>query len=218
MDLAEVKIYRMTHIDNMPHILQNGITHRNSPNHNPNFTAIGDISLINTRDHKQVVVDNGDFLDFDAPTIILGDFIPFYFGVKMPMLYVIQNGGNFVIKSTPPKKIVYLACSVSQVIKNQENYYYSDGHATDNLTTFYDKTRINDLPGIVDWDAIKASYWGGQDNLILKRKKQAEFLVSDDISPNLIIGVGCYSDAAKNKLVALGINEEKIKIIPNAYY
>lgn len=218
MDLAEVKIYRMIHIDNMPHILQNGITHRNSTNHNPNFTAIGDISLISTRDNKKVIVDNGDFLDIDAPKITLGDFIPFYFGVKMPMLYVIQNGGNFVIKSTQPKKIVYLVCSVNGVIKNQDNYYFSDGHATDNLTTFYDKTRIINLPVIVDWDAIKASYWGGQDNLNLKRKKQAEFLVSDDILPNLIIGFGCYNDAAKNKLIDLGINDRKIRIIPNSYY
>lgn len=31
MDLAEIKIYRMTHLDNIEHILQNGITHRNLP-------------------------------------------------------------------------------------------------------------------------------------------------------------------------------------------
>ena len=218
MDLEEIKVYRMTHIDNMPHILQYGITHKNSPNHNPNFTAIGDISLINTRENKQVTVDNGDFLDFDAPTITLGDFIPFYFGIKMPMLYVIQNGGNFVIKATPPKKIVYLVCSVIRIIKRQKNYYFSDGHATDNLTTFYDQTRINHLSEIVDWNAVRASYWGGQENLNLKRKKQAEFLVSKDIPPNLIIGFGCYNDAAKDKLTDLGIDEDKIKIILNAYY
>ena len=218
MDLAEIKIYRITHIDNIPHILQNGITHRNSPNHNPNFVSIGDISLISTRDNKQIAVDNGDFLNLNAPTITLGDFIPFYFGIKMPMLYVIQNGGNFVIKSTPASKIVYMVCSVSRLIKKQKNYYFSDGHATDNLTTFYDKTRIDNLSEIIDWNSVKAPYWGGQDNLNLKRKKQAEFLVSEDVAPNLIIGFGCYNEDAKNKLVALGIKEEKIKIIPNAYY
>jgi ssDNA thymidine ADP-ribosyltransferase, DarT len=218
MNLAEIKVYRITHIDNVPHILQHGITHRNSPNHNPKFVAIGDISLISTRDKKQISVDNGDFLDFDAPTITLGNFIPFYFGTKMPMLYVIQNGGNFVTKSTPASKIVYMVCSVNQLIKSEANYYFSDGHATDNLTTFYDKTRVDDLPDIIDWDAVKESYWGGQDNLNLKRKKQAEFLVSEDIAPNLIFGFGCYDEDAKNKLINLGIKEEKIKVIPNAYY
>lgn len=218
MDLAEINVYRMTHIDNIEHVLQNGITHRNSPNRNPNYITIGDISLINTRDIKQVTIDNGDFLDFDASTIILGNFIPFYFGVKMPMLYVIQNGGNFVIKSTPASQIVYMVCSVSGIIKQHENYYFSDGHATDSLTSFYNKTRINDLAKIIDWNAVKASYWGGQDNLNIKRKKQAEFLVSEDVAPNLIFGFGCYNDTAKNKLIDLGIKEEKIKVIPNAYY
>lgn len=86
MDLAEIKVYRMTHIDNIDHILQYGITHKNSPNHNPDYIAIGDISLIETRNTRQIIVDNGDFLDFEATKISLGDLIPFYFGVKMPML------------------------------------------------------------------------------------------------------------------------------------
>lgn len=218
MDLAEIKVYRMTHIDNIEHILQYGITHRNSPNHNPDYIAIGDISLINTRDTKQVTVDNGDFLNMDSDTITLGDFIPFYFGIKMPMLYVIQNGGNFVKKSTPASKIVYMVCSINKIINHHEDYFFSDGHATDNLTSFYDKTKINELPDIIDWNAIRASYWGGQDNLNVKRKKQAEFLVSGDVASKHIIGFGCYNINAKNKLVDLGINEDKIKVIPNAYY
>lgn len=134
------------------------------------------------------------------------------------MLYVIQNGGNFVIKSTPASKIVYMVCSVSRIIKQHEDYYFSDGHATDNLTSFYDKTKINSLAEIIDWNAVRASYWGGQENLNIKRKKQAEFLVSVDVAPNLIIGFGCYNDAAKNKLISFGIKEDKIKVIPNAYY
>lgn len=218
MDLEEIKVYRMTHIDNIEHILEKGITHRNSANHNPDYIAIGDISLISTRDTKQVSVDNGDFLDFNASTITLGDFIPFYFGVKMPMLYVIQNGGNFVSKVTPASKIIYMVCSLGRMIKQHKDYYFSDGHATDNLTSFYDQTKVNDLPKIIDWNAVKAPYWSGQENLNIKRKKQAEFLISEDVAPNLIIGFGCYNNAAKNSLTNLEIEEYKIKIIPNAYY
>ncbi len=218
MNLAQIKVYRMTHIENVTHILQYGITHKNSFNSNPNFITIGDISLIDTRSTKEVSVDNGDFLNFNSPTIILGDFIPFYFGIKMPMLYVMQNGGNFVERATPAKDIVYLVCSVNRIIQLNKVCYFSDGHATDNLTTFYDMSKINDLAILVDWNAIKAAYWGGQENLNIKRKKQAEFLVSDDLPPNYIIGFGCYNESAKEKLADMGIKEEKIKIIPNAYY
>jgi ssDNA thymidine ADP-ribosyltransferase, DarT len=218
MDLEKIKIYRMVHIENIPHILKNGITHRNSINANPDFITIGDTSLIQTRSTRKVHIDNGDFLNLQTPAIILGDFIPFYFGVKMPMLYVMQNGGNFVERPTPATNIVYLACSLWHIIQSDKDYYFSDGHGTDGLTTFYDKEKIADLPAIIDWDAVKAPFWGGQENLNIKRKKQAEFLVSDDIPPGHIIGLICYNLEAKAKLVAWGVDEEKIKIHPNAYF
>ena len=86
------------------------------------------------------------------------------------------------------------------------------------LTSFYDKTKINELVDIVDWEAVKSIYWGGNENLDIKRKKQAEFLVAIDVSPDLMIGLGCYDEKAKNKLVSFGISEDKIKVIPQAYY
>lgn len=217
MDLAEIKIYRLTHIDNIPHILQFGITHRNSQNQNPNFKTIGDISLIETRNEKKVKVDNGD-LSINVPEIILGDFIPFYFGVRMPMLYVTQNGGNFVTHATPAQDIIYMVCSLVSIIKSVKVYYFSDGHATNDFTAFYDSTKIDELTKIIDWEAVTAQYWGSNDNLNLKRKKQAEFLTSDDIASNLIIGFGCYNKIAEGKLLEIGIPGNKIKIIPNAYY
>lgn len=216
MELEQIKIYRITHIENVPHILQYGITHKNSPNANPNFISIGDKSLIDTRSRKNINVNNGN--EYNSQTITLGDFIPFYFGIKMPMLYVIQNGGNFVDKATSPENIIYLVSSVKSVIDANYEYYFSDGHATDNFTTFYDKSKIRNLSNLIDWQAIKASYWGGHDNLNIKRKKQAEFLLAEDLAPNLLVGFGCYNEVAKQKLIAFGIEETIIKIIPNAYF
>jgi hypothetical protein len=216
--LEEIKIYRITHIKNIPHILDYGITHKNSPNCNPNFVNIGDLSLIDTRSSRNVIVDNGNFSNKGARAIVLGEFIPFYFGVKMPMLYVIQNGGNFVEKATHPKDIVYLSCPVHKIVDFGYTYYFSDGHATDNLTTFYDSTQIHNLPNIINWEAIKAPYWGGHDNLNLKRKKQAEFLISDDIDPRCLINIGCYSETSKDTLFNMGVDPSIIKIVPYTYY
>ena len=97
-------------------------------------------------------------------------------------------------------------------------YYFSDGHATDFLTTFYNKDEVNQLPWIVDWAAVKTPYWGGQENLDIKRKKQAEFLIQGDIPSDFIIGFGCYNDLVKQELVEFGVDEQLVKIIPNAYY
>lgn len=217
MELKDIRIYRMTHIKNIPHILENGITNKNSPNSNQNFITIGDLSLINTRNEKEVYIDNGNF-EFSSHSINLGEFTPFYFGIKMPMLYVMQNGGNFVEKATSAKDIIYLVCSLSDIISSDMSYYFTDGHATDGYTSFYDKSKIESLPNIIEWQSVKAPYWGGQENLNVKRKKQAEFLIKDDLSPNLIIGFGCYNDIAKAELINMGVEVSRIKEIPKAYF
>lgn len=218
MELKNVILYRITHIENIPHILQFGVTHKNSPNKNPDYKNIGDISLIETRNSRTVFIDNGESQQTEYTSIKLGDFTPFYFGIKMPMLYVAQHGGNFVEQATQADEIIYLACSLSKIISSGMECYFSDGHATDMLTSFYDETKIKELVKIVDWTAIKTSYWGGIENLNIKRKKQAEFLISGDLPPDFIIGFGCNSNESKNRLIQMGIAEDKIKVIPNAYY
>lgn len=218
MRLDEVYLYRMIHVDNIPHILSYGITKKGSPNANPNFRSIGDLSLIDTRSTKMVYVDNGDLTMDNPEKICLGDFIPFYFGIRMPMLYVMQMGGNFVEKATPPENIVYLACSLAKIIETGMDYYFSDGHGTDNLSSFYGRETTASLTKIVDWQSVKAMSWGGHENLNIKRKKQAEFLASSDIPPQCLSGFVCYNESTKSRLSRMGIMDEKIKTSQRAYY
>jgi len=215
MELEKIHIYRMTHIKNITHILKYGITHKNSLNANPDYIPIGDVSLIDTRATKSVNISNGKRSE-SYGTIILGDFIPFYFGVRMPMLYVIQHGGNYVEKATQPQDIVYVVCKMSDLILSGVGFYFSDGHATDNLSLFYDSSKVEELPVIIDENAIKAKFWN--DNLDIKRKKQAEFFVANDISANLLAGFVCYDEIAKQRLIDMNIDAEKIKVYPQAYY
>ena len=94
-DFNKIFLFRITHLENIPHILEYGITHISSPNCNPVSVPLGDGSLINTR--SAFAMTNGKRL---------GDYIPFYFGYRMPMLYVILKGFNGV-KAVAPKDIVY---------------------------------------------------------------------------------------------------------------
>lgn len=217
MELDKIHLYRMTHIENIPHILRYGITHKNSPHADAAYKSIGDASLISTRETKRVCIDNGTFHQ-EGENIVLGEFIPFYFGIRMPMLYVIQHGGNFVPQATPPTDIIYLVCHLLSVANAQSRCYYSNGHATEFITSFFDKSHIRELPSRINWEAITERYWGGEEKLNLKWQKQAEFLAKDDIPPDLIIGYVCHDEAAQQRLMQMGIEKNKIKIVPNAYY
>lgn len=206
-NLDKTYLFRMTHIENIPHILQFGITHYTSINTNPNFKPIGDSSLISTRNNYTLT--NGR---------LLGEYIPFYFGARTPMLYVIQKGFNLV-SPTPAENIVYCISSIQKVIDNNLEFIFTDGHAVNGFSTQYTVTNINDIDTIIDWKAVRSQYWSDDGNdLDKKRRKEAEFLVLGDIPINSILGYVVYNEKAKNQLIGYGVNDTKIQIKSNFYF
>lgn len=205
-NLNKTYLFRMTHIENIPHILQYGITHSNSENANPNFTPIGDGSLITTRNH--VLLKNGR---------LLGEYIPFYFGARTPMLYVVQNGFNMVA-TTPVESIIYCITSVQKIIDEQLDFVFTDGHAVDGFTSQFSTKDIEDLDNIIDWKAIKAKYWRDENDLDLKRRKEAEFLVLGDIPVHAILGFVVYNQNSKNRIINCGADSANIHIKPEYYF
>lgn len=205
-DLNKIYLFRMVHIENIPHILQNGITHSSSAKANPNFMPIGDRSLIATRDN--FLLDNGKRL---------GEYIPFYFAVRTPMLYVVQNGFNMVAP-TPAENIVYCVSSVQKIIDQQLDFVFTDGHAVDRFSTQYTNINIKSIDVILDKDAINAKYWKDETDLDRKRRKEAEFLVLGDIAIDAILGFLVYNQNAKDKVITFGADTAKVHIKSNFYF
>lgn len=206
MDLSSVYLYRMTHIGNVPHVLQFGITHASSPNANPAFQSIGDSSLIAARNAH--VLSNGK---------LLGEYIPFYFGVRMPMLYVIQKGFNSVTK-IQPESIIYCVCSVQAILDHGLEFVFTNGHAEAAFSSEYKPEDVQKIGEILDFNAIKARYWNDENDLDKKRRKEAEFLVATDIPPTAIRAYVVYNEAAKNVLVSHGIPIESIYVHAQSYF
>lgn len=203
-DLNKIYLFRMTHIENIPHILQYGITHSNSANANPNFVPIGDNSLITTRNN---------FLLYNGRR--LGEYIPFYFGVRTPMLYVVQNGFNMVAP-TPAENIVYCVSSVKKIMDLQLDFVFTDGHAVDGFSSQYTNDDIQNIDTILDKNAIKAKYWRDENDLDKKRRKEAEFLVLGDIAQEAILGYLTYNEKEKNRIINFGAANVHIK--PEFYF
>lgn len=196
----------MTHIENIPHILQNGITHTTSEYANPDFVPIGDSSLITTRNN--FILNNGTRL---------GEYIPFYFGVRTPMLYVVQNGFNMVAP-TSAENIVYCVSSVQKIIDLQLDFVFTDGHAVDGFSSQYTVADIQNIDTILDKNAINAKYWKDENDLDKKRRKEAEFLVLGDISLHAILGYITYNENAKNKIITFGADATNVLIKPEFYF
>jgi hypothetical protein len=196
----------MTHIENIPHILKNGITHSASENSNFDFRPIGDNNLINTR--YSFLLNN---------TRLLGEYIPFYFSARTPMLYVIQNGFNMVAP-IPSEKIVYCVSSVQKVIDLKLDFAFTDGHAVDKFSSQYDPNDINNIESLLDFGAIKDKYWKDENDLDRKRRKEAEFLVLGDIEIDGILGFLVSNETAKSKMLEYGASEAKVHIRSDYYF
>ncbi len=135
----------------------------------------------------------------------------------MPMLYVIQNGFNGVQKRNATE-IVYCVSSVQRISDLNLSFLFTDGHAIPKFSKVYDKSRLNDIESLIDFQAVNAEFWNSKDDTDLKRRKEAEFLVLGDIPIDAILGYIVYDEIAKNQLVSFGISSEKITIRPQDYF
>lgn len=198
--------FRITHIKNIPWILKYGIVKADSPNRDENYIAIGDLSLINSR--------KSNILNPEIPA----NSIPFYFGPRSPMLYVIQNGYNGV-KQYPPDEIVYLVINLSDIIDNDIQCVFTDGHAVDALTHFYSGDQLSRINELVEYDDVFAKFWFNTEaDPDSKRRKEAELLVMKDLDPIFVRSFVVYNRKAKSILVSYGVSESKIFIMPSFYY
>lgn len=196
----------MTHVENIPHILQHGITKITSANANNNYVSVGDGSIINVR--NRTFLPNGR---------VLGDYIPFYFWFRMPMLYVIQNGYNGV-PVCEAKNIVYLVTTIQEITIHNLDYLFSDGHAIMKFSTIYDSSQIANINSLLDFKTIKDPKWNDSNDLDKKRRKEAEFLIGSDIPLSAITNFVVVNATAKTTLENLGVPSNLILVRGDCFF
>ena len=133
------------------------------------------------------------------------------------MLYVIQKGYNGV-KQMGSENVVYLRIPIQRIVDSLIPFVYTDGHSIDAFTRIYLPKDIGDLENQIDFKASRSRYWRDENDLDLKRRKEAEFLVRNDIPFELIQGFAVFNTACRDKLISMGINEKIMAITPNLYY
>lgn len=197
--------FRITHIDNIPHIARYGLVKSDSVNRNENYVNIGDSQIIQIRSKIPV------------KGYRISDYIPFYLGPRSPMLYVIQHGYNGV-KRIEPEKIVYCIVRLDDIIAKDIDCIFTDGHALSVLTNFYGKEHLPRISEIVKAEDVYSNFWNSETDIDLKRRKEAELLVKTDLPPTFIRGYIVYNEAARLELLKFGISEDLILVSRNQYF
>lgn len=203
--MKEIKYaYRMVHIGNIPHIASCGFVHRDSPLASPNYIEIGSREVIKKRN------------DIYALDTLISECIPFYFGYRTPMLFSIQYGFN--VKQVKAEKIVYCVIALDDLIRDNIDCIFSDGHALAKWTDFHPGSMLPQITSFINPKDIYAKYWHDDNDRDLKRRKEAELLIKQELSPDYIKCYIVYNENAKEQLINYGIDEKRVAICPNYYF
>ena len=187
-------IFRITHRDNIPWILENGIHCRNSNKLDPNFVSIGNESLIH--DRQQVVVRS-------APGGTLSDYVPFYFTPHSPMLYNIKTGYRG-IRQRQNDEIVFLISSLHKLVQDGIQFVFTDQHARLDSANFYDNLDKLDQ---IDWKILQARDFKRDINDLGKLDRyQAEALVLRHLPMASVLGIVCYNSRERDRVGKLAEN------------
>jgi len=135
-------IFRITHRDNLPWILANGLHRRNSNRLDPDFVSIGNPSLIDNRHHVGVPIPPGG---------TLSDYVPFYFTPLSVMLLNIKTGYRGIQRRCNDE-IAILVCSLPKLDQNGITFVFTGRHARLATAEFF-----GDLADLnrIDWAILR---------------------------------------------------------------
>ncbi len=193
----------MVHVDNIPYVLKSGFVCRNLSN--ANYVSIADSVVLKRPDSEL------------EKRLKVRDYIPFYFGPRQPMLYVVQNGYNGVARQSA-EDIVYCVVRIDSLISNNVDCVFTDGHALSKITGFYDASQLVNINGILKYADVYSQFWNVDNDIDLKRRKEAELLVRYHLGPDFISGFVVYNEQTLNKLALMGIERRMIAIRPEYYF
>lgn len=199
-------IYHITHVDNLPGIIQAGRLWSDTQRIRQGFacTNIGYKHIKDRRMRRPVPVSAGG---------VLGDYVPFNFCSRSVMLYVISRGHEDYNGGQSP--IVHLVSSVEAAVDTGWPWAFTDRHAELGYAKYYDDLKDLDK---VDWTAMPMQYWGGDDER--KERRQAEFLVHDWFPWTAFDTIAVHDDTIVHRVrqALRGIDHQPVVRVESAWY
>lgn len=184
-------LYYITHINNLPSILEKGIlSHEKIEKEHVQSTRIYNTDIVNRKKEKSTPDQKS-----------LWSYANLYFQARNPMMYR-------VVHEKGAKDLAVI--SVAKKILETTNIFITDGNAANDPTQFYfpsDGLKILKQ----QWKIVQNEWWNTLDGS--KRKIMAECLVPNSVSPQFINSVYVADEETRARLSGM-VGHRSISVIP----
>jgi hypothetical protein len=208
-------ILHFTHVDNLPGIVATGGLPCDTTARQGLLRAeVGDPQIKEARRRRVIPVPPGGQV---------GEYVPFYFAPRSPMMYRIACDHRDGVAGRYPggdRPLVYLAATVGAIVDAGLAWVATDGNAATATTEFC--AELTRLDQVVDWPLMWAERWHNTpDDPDRQRRRMAEFLVHRRVPLSLFHQVGTYSDpyaGGVREILAGNTLEDRVFVRPGWYY
>lgn len=207
VDPRTTPIYHITDIGNLDAIIRAGGLHSDAAlvgaGARPAQIGYADIKYRRLNEYRIGCCNNR----------FVGEFVPFYFCPRSPMLYTVNNGNTGRAVGCQ-SDILHLVSNAFAGASLGRQWAVSDGNAGSAYTTF---TNAADSLEGVNWTIVNSNNWAGA----RIHAKATEFLVADFFPVEALTSIGCQNAqtaAAAQAILAQHNLPLRVNVHPNWYY
>lgn len=186
-------IYHFTHIEHLPTIAQHGLLADSLAKAAGHLThEAGDPGIKEWRLRR--VVEAG-------PGGVVGDYVPFYFAPRSPMMFKLHRGGVPEFTGST-SDLAYLVTTVERVVEAGRQAVLTDRNAAKAVAAF--SADAADWDDLIDWPLMSAYMWSNtSDDPERQERRMAECLVHESVAWNLIQRIVVRDERRKSRVGAI---------------
>jgi ssDNA thymidine ADP-ribosyltransferase, DarT len=215
VDVRHWWVLHFTHLDNLPSIVAGGALACDwQARQGAMHTEVGDTAIKAARRRRVVPIEPGG---------TVGDYVPFYFAPRSPMMFRIACDCRDAILGRyhdGDRPLVYLAARVGAIVDSGLPWVATDGNARAVITRF--SADVGEVGQMIDWELMRQRMWTSTpEDPDRERRRAAEFLVHGHALLSLFHEVAAYSEPyAEQARVALGHHPlaQRVVVRSNWYY
>jgi len=171
---------------------------------------VGNIGIKDMRRSQKVPI---------APYGQVSDYVPFYFAPRSPMMFSISKG-NVPTYSGGTARLVYLVTSLERLTEQGHTPVLTDRNAALRYAAYRRFDAADEIDdGFIDWDVMKAKYWGDFDDG--RERRMAEALVHENVEWACILSVTAQSEIVAEEaraMISAAKSTVRVKVVPQWYF